>query len=30
MQQIKIRAFFAVGFALALVMGFTCLWVLSY
>lgn len=30
MQQIKVREFFAVAFALALVIGFSHLWVLSY
>lgn len=30
MQHINIREFIAVAFALALVIGFTHLWVLSY
>ncbi len=30
MQQINVREFFAVAFALALVIGFAHLWVLSY
>ncbi len=30
MQQFKVREFFAVAFALALVIGFARLWVLTY
>lgn len=30
MQQFKFREFFAVTFALAIVIGFSHLWVLSY
>ncbi|MGY5957784.1 hypothetical protein ACUY4R_000250 [Kosakonia sp. BK9b] len=30
MQQMRVREFFAVAFVLALVIGFSHMWVLSY